>query len=267
MSGDEVTDQTVDAEHAGNQPRTDRANALRLDGVSAWYGSAQALFDVSLHVEAGETVGLLGRNGAGKSTTFKATMGIEVRRTGTVELFDDDMGRRSTDQIARAGVGWVPEDRRLFPGLTVAENIGIATAAAPPEGPVPVDELVDAFPLLGKLLGRRGDQLSGGEQQVVSVARALAARPRLLLLDEPTEGLAPVVVAQLEESIARLPADFGVSILLAEQNLAFVLRLTSRVYVLETGRIAHAGDTATFAADSSLQERYLSVSSSGATPR
>jgi len=237
--------------------------ALRLDGVSAWYGAAQALFETSLEVGAGEMVGLLGRNGAGKSTTFKAAMGIEVRRTGTVEAFGEDIGRQATDAIARLGIGWVPEDRRLFPGLTVAENIGIAASAAPTEGPVPIDELVDAFPLLGMLLSRRGNQLSGGEQQVVSVARALAARPRLLLLDEPTEGLAPVVVQQLEESIARLPADFGVSVLLAEQNLGFVLRLTSRVYVLETGRIVHAGDTSTFAADSSLQERYLSVSSSG----
>lgn len=241
-------------------------SALQLGGVSAWYGAARALFDVSLEVGKGEMVGLLGRNGAGKSTTFKATMGIEVRRTGTVTAFGDDVGRRATDAIARAGVGWVPEDRRLFPGLTVAENIGIAAAAAPSEGPVPIDELVDAFPLLGKLLSRRGDQLSGGEQQVVSVARALAARPRLLLLDEPTEGLAPVVVQQLEGSIARLPEDFGVSVLLAEQNLDFVLRLTTRVYVLETGRIVHAGDTSEFAADASLQERYLSVASSGNQP-
>lgn len=238
------------------------ARALHLDSVNAWYGSAQALFATSLHVEAGETVGLLGRNGAGKSSTFNSIVGIDVRRTGHVEAFGEDISKATTDAIARLGVGFVPEDRRVFPGLTVLENLKLGGAAAPAEGPIGVDRLVDTFPLLEPLLGRRGGQLSGGEQQVVAVARALAARPKLLLLDEPTEGLAPVVVKQLEDSISRLPEEFGVSILLAEQNLDFVLRLATRVYVLETGRIVHSGDVAAFAADQALQERYLSVASS-----
>lgn len=237
-------------------------DALRIEDVSAWYGSAQALFSAALHVRPGETVGLLGRNGAGKSTTFNAVLGIQVRRTGRVEAFGKDISRTSPDSIARLGVGWVPEDRRVFPGLTVTENLRLAAAAAPSEGPISIDELVDTFPLLQPLLGRRGNQLSGGEQQVVSVARALAGRPKILLLDEPTEGLAPVVVQQLEESIARLPGDFGVAILLAEQNLDFVLRLTSRVYVLETGNVVHSGETAAFATDQALQQRFLSVASS-----
>lgn len=237
------------------------APALSLQHVDAWYGYAQALFGVSLDVAKGETVGLLGRNGAGKTTTFKSIMGIESRYTGTIEAFGQDLRRLPTDAIARTGVGWVPEDRRVFATLTVEENLHMAARGAPDGDVVPIEELVEVFPLLGKLLGRRGNQLSGGEQQVVTVARAMAARPKLLLLDEPTEGLSPIVVQELERSIARLPEVFGVTVLLAEQNLRFVLRLASRVYVLDTGRVVHTSSAAEFAEDADLQHRYLSVSS------
>lgn len=236
--------------------------ALQLRGVSASYGPAQALFDVSLHIEPGEMVGLLGRNGAGKSSTFNSVMNLEVRRSGSVRALGKSLDGVSTDAIARRGVAWVPENRRIFPTLTVLENLDLGRASAKVTGGITTDELVEAFPLLKKLLARKGNQLSGGEQQVVAVARALAGRPQVLLLDEPTEGLAPVVVEQLTESIRDLPANLGVAVLLAEQNLNFVLGLTTRVYVLETGRVVHTGTTEEFGKDEALQRRYLSVAGS-----
>ena len=232
---------------------------LQLSGVNAWYRSAQALFDVSIEVGHAEVVGLLGRNGAGKSSTFNAIMNLEVRRKGFISAAGRDLKSMATDAIARHGVSWVPEDRRIFPNLTVTENLELARFAAGDRGTVSVDELVDALPLLAPLLGRQGNQLSGGEQQLVSVARALVPRPRVLLLDEPTEGLAPLVVERLAESIADLPRSFGVSILLAEQNLDFIVELTDRVYVLETGRIVHTSLTADLAQDAEIQHRLLSV--------
>jgi branched-chain amino acid transport system ATP-binding protein len=232
---------------------------LVLDGVDAWYRAAQALFGVSLTVGHGEVVGLLGRNGAGKSSTFNAIMNLQVRRRGGIVAAGRSLDGMSTDAIARHGVSWVPEDRRIFPGLTVRENIELARFASADRGTVSVDDLADALPLLRPLLGRNGNQLSGGEQQLVAVARALVPRPRLLLLDEPTEGLAPVVVAGLGEAIAALPREFGVSILLAEQNLDFVVELSDRVYVLETGRIMHTSTTAELAADAGTQQRLLAI--------
>ena len=248
----------------GTGTGTDRIDGpmLELSGVDAWYRSAQALFDVSIEVGPGEVVGRLGRNGAGKSSTFNSIMNLEVRRKGAIRAAGRDIGSMSTDAIARHGVSWVPEDRRIFPNLTVTENLELARFAAGDRGTVTVDELADALPLLSPLLGRQGNQLSGGEQQLVSVARALVPRPRLLLLDEPTEGLAPLVVDGLADSIADLPRSFGVSILLAEQNLDFIVELTDRVYVLETGRIVHTSTTAELAADTDVQHRLLSVAAS-----
>lgn len=233
---------------------------LDLSSINAWYGAAQALFDVDMEVGPGEVVGLLGRNGAGKSTTFKAIMNLQVRSTGAIELFGQSRGRSSTDAIARAGVSWVPEDRRILTNLTVRENLELARFASGRRDAVPLDELVDSLPLLDKLISRKGNQMSGGEQQLVAVARALVSRPKLLLLDEPTEGLAPLIVDGIQEAVRGLPEKFGVSILIAEQNLPFVTGLASRVYVLETGRVAHEGDADEFASDAELQERYLSVS-------
>ncbi|MGB4137112.1 MAG: ABC transporter ATP-binding protein [Microbacterium sp.] len=233
---------------------------LGLSSVDAWYGSAQALFGVDMEVGAGEVVGILGRNGAGKSTTFKTIMNLEVRATGTIELFRQRRGRLSADAIARAGVSWVPEDRRILTNLTVRENLELARFASGRRDAVPLDELVESLPLLDKLIGRKGNQMSGGEQQLVAVARALVSRPQLLLLDEPTEGLAPLIVDGIREAVRGLPEKFGVSILIAEQNLPFVTSLASRVYVLDTGRVAYEGDASEFASNTELQERYLSVS-------
>lgn len=236
------------------------STVLSTSGLDAWYGAAQALFGVELRADAGEVVGLLGRNGAGKSTTFNAIMNLQVRSSGDISLDGESIARQGADAIARKGVAWVPEDRRIFTNLTVRENLELARFAAGDRDPVAIDDLVDSLPLLDKLIGRKGNQLSGGEQQLVAVARALVSRPRLLLLDEPTEGLAPLIVEGLAETIKALPAAYGVTILLAEQNLPFVTELTSRVYVLETGRVVHAGPTEEFARDAALQDRYLSIS-------
>jgi branched-chain amino acid transport system ATP-binding protein len=237
--------------------------ALALTGVSAWYGHARALFDISLDVRPGEIVALLGRNGAGKTTTLRAVMGVETRRTGDVTLHGRSINGMKTDRIARLGVGWVPEDRRIFPNLTVRENLRLAQNAVTKRdrGALPLEEIFTALPIIEKLIDRRGSALSGGEQQAVAIARALAARPRVLLLDEPTEGLAPVIVRSLRDAVADLPTKLGVSIVIAEQNLAFVKALAQRVFVLDTGRLVYQDSTAAFGASEDLQRRYLSASS------
>ncbi|MCK6066145.1 MULTISPECIES: ABC transporter ATP-binding protein [Microbacterium] len=235
-------------------------SVLQLNRVSASYGPAGALFGIDIEVDAGEMVGVLGRNGAGKTSTFKAIMGMEVRRRGQI-LFDGaDITRMVPEQIARAGIAIVPAERRIFSGLSVLDNLRIAARMRKQK--LDVDEIVDLLPIMGRLIDREGFQLSGGEQQAVAIARALAARPRVLLLDEPTEGLAPVVVQELQESIAALPQRTGAAVLVAEQNLNFVLQTTSRVYVLETGNVVHASDSAAFARAPELQHKFLSVSSS-----
>jgi branched-chain amino acid transport system ATP-binding protein len=230
---------------------------LEVAGLEASYGSAQVLFDIALEVGDGEVVGLLGRNGAGKTSLLRAIMGIDVKRHGAVRLHGKSIGGARTEAIARAGVGWVPDDRRIFPDLTVAENLALAGRRATKEVTA---ELVDALPLLGDLLDRRGTALSGGEQQVVAVARALAGRPRLLLLDEPSEGLAPVVVEALTAAIAELPQRLGVAILVADENLAVALEMSQRVYVLEAGAIVHESTAAAFAGQTELQDKYLALS-------
>jgi branched-chain amino acid transport system ATP-binding protein len=233
--------------------------------LRAWYGRAQALFGVSLQAAAGEVVGLLGRNGAGKTTTLLSLMGVEVRCSGTVSYFGDPVGSRSATWRARRGMAWVPDDRRVFGGLTVRENLELGRSAARGRSPLAVDEVVDLLPMLGDLLDKDGRGLSGGQQQAVSIARALVSRPRLLLLDEPMEGLAPVVVAELETAIAALPERTGVTVVIAEQNLDLVLGLSHRVYVLDSGTVVHSSPAAEFAGRTDLQDRWLSVGESAHT--
>ncbi len=235
---------------------------LSLQGVNAWYGSAQALFGVDLEIRQGEMVGLLGRNGAGKTTTFKSVIGLEARRSGHISFEGRDISRMQPDAAARLGIAWVPAERRIFAGMSVLDNLKLAARAR--KLALSVDEIIDLIPIMGRLIDREGFQLSGGEQQAVAIARAVAAKPRLLLLDEPTEGLAPLIVQQLRDSIARLHTELGVAVLLAEQNLQFVLRLTSRVYVLETGNVVHQSTSQAFADSPELQHRYLSVTAQGA---
>lgn len=230
---------------------------LEVSDLRASYGPAQALFGIDFSVGPGEMVGVLGRNGAGKTTTFKSIIGLEVTRRGKIYYDTEDISRKLPENIARAGVAWVPAERRIFAELSVLDNLRIA--ASQRGFKVKTDEIVELMPIMGRLLDRHGYQLSGGEQQAVAIARALVAKPKLLLLDEPSEGLAPVVVDQLKETIASLPSKSGVAVMLAEQNLSFVLDLTSRVYVLETGRMAHESESTVFAASEELQHRYLSV--------
>ena len=239
--------------------------ALAVQDLRAWYGRAQALFGVSLQAAAGEVVGLLGRNGAGKTTTLLSLMGVEVRCSGTVSYFGDPVGSRSATWRARRGMAWVPDDRRVFGGLTVRENLELGRSAARGRSPLAVDEVVDLLPMLGDLLDKDGRGLSGGQQQAVSIARALVSRPRLLLLDEPMEGLAPVVVAELETAIAALPERTGVTVVIAEQNLDLVLGLSHRVYVLDSGTVVHSSPAAEFAGRTDLQDRWLSVGESAHT--
>jgi branched-chain amino acid transport system ATP-binding protein len=213
---------------------------------------------IDLSVSRGECVAILGRNGAGKSSTFKALVGA-VRRAGEVTFDGQSIGRLKTDAIARAGVAWVPEERRIFPDLTVRENLMVAFKSAPVSRRIPMADLIEQFGMLQKLLDRKGGALSGGQQQMVAVARAMASGPRLLLLDEPSEGLAPVVTEQLTAQLSQLRLNFHVSMLIAEQNMAFVEELSSRVYILERGRVVHESGTEELARSADLQKKYLSA--------
>ena len=209
---------------------------LEVRKLSAGYGRARVLFDVNLDVSAGEVVALLGRNGAGKSTTLKAIMGL-VARTGEVKFDHKDLNNLQPYEIARLGLGYVPEDRRIFTDLTVAENLEVGRQPPRPEAPVWDEEkLLRLFPALAPMRERRGSRMSGGEQQMLCIARTLAGNPRAILLDEPSEGLAPVVVEQVARAIGGLK-QAGVAVLLAEQSWHFTERVADRTYLLETGII------------------------------
>lgn len=233
---------------------------LEVSGVHAFYGRAQALFDVSLTVSAGEAIALVGRNGAGKSTLLKTIIGLLRPAGGCIRYANRDVVGLSPHAIARLGVGYVPEERRIFPDLTVAENlevgrrtltqtqsafagdgaVDILSAVIPASSairPWTVPRLLELFPALGDLLTRRGDRLSGGEQQMLAIARTLMGNPRLLLLDEPAEGLAPIVVEQTVAAIRALKAE-GLSILLSEQSPAFGDGLADRAYRIDRGRVS-----------------------------
>jgi branched-chain amino acid transport system ATP-binding protein len=230
---------------------------LELRGVHAVYGRSHVLHGVTLAAREGEVVSLLGRNGAGKSTTLKAVVSL-VRMTGGEVLFRGRaLGDVPTHEISRLGVGFVPEDRRIFADLTVRENLMVgARPGAARRWTVP--RLVELFPPLGPLLSRRGGSLSGGEQQMLTIARALVTEPALLLLDEPSEGLAPVIVRRLGDAIAALKRE-GLTIVLSEQNVKFARRLADRAYIIEKGEIKFEGPIAALDADDSLRRAYLGV--------
>jgi len=213
---------------------------LELHDVYAGYGDAHALFGVSIKVRPGEAVGLLGRNGAGKSTTLKTIMGLVPLSAGRVTFLDRDLAGVRTFERSRLGLGYVPEDRRIFPELTVRENLDTAVKPALDGAPWTFDRVFDLFPALAGMQKRLGGLLSGGEQQMLSIARTLMGNPRLLLLDEPSEGLAPLVVGLLRTQIRRLKEE-GLTIMLCEQNLRFAMAICDRVYVIDTGQIGFAG--------------------------
>jgi branched-chain amino acid transport system ATP-binding protein len=234
------------------------APVLAVDKLSAWYGAAQILFDVSLHVGRGEVVALMGRNGAGKSTTMKAIMGLVGRRSGAVRFLGSDLARLETYEIARLGLGWVPEDRRIFTELTVMENLDIGRRP-PREGAGWTPERIfGLFPNLGELRDRPGGRMSGGEQQMLTVARTLMGNPLMVLLDEPSEGIAPVLVERMAATILELKQE-GLPILLSEQNLHFAALVSDRVYVLEKGHIGWSGTMAGLSSSVEVQRQLLTV--------
>lgn len=232
---------------------------LTVQDLHAYYGSSHILHGINLRIPQGGAVGLLGRNGAGKSTLFKSIMRLGPRISGKVTFQDRDISHQAPHGIAQMGIGFVPEDRRIYPDLTVLENLALGMQSGKKRGSVPLPEILHLFPILEPLQDRKGGLLSGGEQQVLTVARALVGRPLLLLLDEPTEGLAPVIVDQLSDIIADLRARTGVVLLLAEQNVRFTLRHVDYIYIIEEGHIVFEGTRARFEADESIQHKYLTV--------
>lgn len=235
------------------------APLLAADGLDTYYGRAHILHGVSLQVAPGEAVALAGRNGAGKSTTLKALMGLVPAARGRVTFAGNDITGLAPYRIARLGLGYVPEERRIFTALTVEENLMIAARPAP-EGfsPWTPDRLYSLFPNLAEMRDRRASAMSGGEQQMLAVARTLTGNPRALLLDEPSEGLAPRIVAQLATALEAVRAE-GLAILLAEQNLRFAAKLCTRAYVIESGAIRHEGPMNTLMEDEALRRAHLSV--------
>ena len=237
---------------------------LEAKSLCAWYGAAQILYDVGLHVRRGEVVALLGRNGAGKSTTLKALMGLVGQRRGTVHFMGHDISGTEPHVAARLGLGYVPEDRRVFTDLTVMENLEVGkqpTRHWPDGRAAPLwtpERLFTLFPNLGSMPQRLGGRMSGGEQQMLAVARTLMGNPCLVLLDEPSEGVAPVIVEQMVDMILALKHQ-GVSILLSEQNMHFAQLVCDRAYVLEKGQIRYQGPMAELLANEQVRQAYLGV--------
>ena len=232
---------------------------LEVSGLNAFYGKAQMLFDVSLEVARGEVVALMGRNGAGKSTTIKSIMGLLPGKRGQVRFMGEDLASLAPYQIARRGLGFVPEDRRIFSELSVMQNLEVGRQA-PREGVPPwtPERLFTLFPNLGEMPDRPGGSMSGGEQQMLTVARTLMGNPLLLMLDEPSEGVAPVIVEQMAHMITTLKQQ-GLAILLSEQNLHFAQLVCDRAYVLEQGQIRFNGTMQALAANDEVQQNYLSL--------
>jgi branched-chain amino acid transport system ATP-binding protein len=229
---------------------------LEIKGLNSYYGDSHILFDVDLYVEQNEVVALLGRNGAGKSTLLKSLMGVVTPRSGTVILAGQNLAGQPPHRIARAGMQLVPEDRRIFGSLNVEENIVLAGLTA--SGRWPLDRIYGMFPRLRERRDSRGSALSGGEQQMLAIARALVRDPKIILLDEPFEGLAPVIVRDLMRACQDL-ASAGQTIILVEQNIAATLALATRAYIVNNGHIVHEGPTAEIKADPGLLQRYLGV--------
>ena len=231
---------------------------LEVEEIHTAYGLSRVLFGISLAIEAGECVSLLGRNGVGKTTTMRSFMGLTPPGTGHVRWQGQEITGWPPHRIARAGIGYVPEDRRIFAELTVWENLEVGDRAARRPGRWTIDAVGELFPVLRERRDQRGGFLSGGEQQMLTIARTLMGNPELLLLDEPSEGLAPLVVDLLREKIGELKAQ-GLTILLAEQRVDFALAHADRVYVLEKGTVRHSGVAAELRQDKALLDRLLSL--------
>jgi branched-chain amino acid transport system ATP-binding protein len=229
---------------------------LEVSGLNSYYGDSHILFDVALRVERNEVVALLGRNGAGKSTTLKSLMGVVTPRSGSVMFDGVDVAGRKSHAIAQAGMQLVHEDRRIFGSLNVEENLIIAGLTASQRWPL--DRIYEMFPRLKARRGNRGTDLSGGEQQMLAIARALVRDPKIILLDEPFEGLAPIIVRDLMKACSDLAAA-GQTIVLVEQNLAATLSLAQRIYIVNNGHIVHEGPAQEIKAQPEVLQRYLGV--------
>jgi branched-chain amino acid transport system ATP-binding protein len=233
---------------------------LAIEGLRAGYGEAVVLPNLSLRLSDGEVLALLGRNGTGKTTLINSIVGVTRRFGGTVALSGRDLTSMRPDQRARAGIGWVPQERNIFRSLTVEENM---TAVAQP-GPWSAEKVYEMFPRLRERRGNFGNQLSGGEQQMLAIGRALTLNPKVLLLDEPTEGLAPIIVEELLAALGKITRAGGICSIIVEQNAQKILGLADRVVILERGTIVHDAASAALKADPTALERYLGVAGAAA---
>jgi branched-chain amino acid transport system ATP-binding protein len=231
---------------------------LEVEGLRAGYGPAEILFGVSLRLARGEVAALMGRNGAGKSTTLKAIMGLLVPRAGQVRFAGQEIAGMPAFRIARLGLGYVPEDRRIFTDLTVAENLEVGRRAARGHAAWTPERLFEIFPNLAAMRGRRAAAMSGGEQQMLAIARTLMGNPEAVLLDEPSEGLAPVILELMADAVLRMKRE-GIAVLLSEQNFDFAAAVADRAYVIERGEIRYDGSMAALDADPALRALHLSL--------
>ncbi|MQA15239.1 MAG: ATP-binding cassette domain-containing protein [Pseudonocardiaceae bacterium] len=235
-------------------------SALTVRNLNSYYGSSHILWNVAFDVEEGTSAVLLGRNGAGKTTSFKSIMNLGPSVRGRILLRGEDVTGVPPHRLARRGMGYVPEDRRIYAGFSVTENLRLGGFAFSSNGrPMEPDEVFDLFPLLKPLAARRGGQLSGGEQQLLAVARCLVGRPSVMLLDEPSEGLAPVIARNVLDALRSLRENTDFTLLLAEQNVSFAMNLATHVHVLEQGELVYSGTKEAFDADPALKTRYLSL--------
>jgi branched-chain amino acid transport system ATP-binding protein len=233
---------------------------LEASGINTYYGTSHILFDVALHMKEGELVCLLGRNGSGKTTTLRSLMGLTVPRTGKVLFHGEDLRGRPSYEVARKGIGYVPDNRLIFPDLTVRENLEIAkkNSAHYKGAPWSVERVYDTFPHLKKLEKHLGGHLSGGEQQMLTIGRTLMGNPELILLDEPVEGLAPLIVKDFTEKLIKLK-EMGVTILFSEQNIRFSMAIAERAYVINKGRIEYEGTIEELSRNEEIKQKYLMI--------
>jgi branched-chain amino acid transport system ATP-binding protein len=232
-------------------------NVLEISGIETCYGVSQVLFGVSLSIRQGEMVTLMGRNGMGKTTTVRSIMGLTPSRAGSIRFMGEDIRGLPSYRVAKLGIGLVPEGRQIFPNLTVGENL-VATAVARNGGGWTLDKVYELFPKLAAREMNMGNQLSGGEQQMLAVGRALMTNPRLLILDEATEGLAPLIRAEIWRCLAQLKAS-GLSILVIDKNVGALMRVADRQFLIERGRVVWSGTSAELAAAPDIQHRYLGI--------
>ena len=246
----------AEASAKGSATAATGGNILQVRNLEAWYGESHILHGINFDVNAGEVVTLLGRNGAGKTTTLKSIMGIIGKRTGSVKFNNQEIIRATSDKIARSGIAFCPEERGIFSSLDVRENLMLPPVVR--EGGLPLEQIFELFPNLKERLGSQGTKLSGGEQQMLAIARILRTGASFLMLDEPTEGLAPVIIQQIGHTIARLKKE-GFTILLVEQNFRFASTVADRYYVVEHGKIIDGFSNAELAANMDKLHAYLGV--------